>query len=271
MAQVVPVPTGLLPTPDEYHHTSDAFRRASHHLVQQAEVRATQVQPLILYLTGQLARAFHGITFRVQLYGSLHHGLYLSNTSKINIDVSVADGGPEPANVLHILASLLQGDQCSCPWLAYPVLVWHRTVHRPLILMLFWNGILVHLTHNNIVGLRVSDLMWRTLSPDPYMRLTLLHWKFHFRQSTQVLGPNHGQVSTYALFTTLLQYAAELPVPASLEAYEMCARRIVTIHLGLLPRLARTRDTLSPDANLTAHSFLAPDAARHLLQLPVLV
>ena len=259
---VVSLPKGLLPVPS----ASDAFLRTS----QQAELRTAQVQPLVQYLITQLSRSFQRDTVRVQLYGSLHHGLHVPHTSKISIDVSVSRDATAAHNVLHILASLPHRDQDSCPYLTYPVLVWHRTAQRSMMLIFYWNGTLVHVTHNNRAGVAVSELMWRTLATNPYLLLTLLHWKAQLRAHTDMLGPNHGQVSMYAVFTMLLRYLPELSRAATLGEYELSARHVVTVHLGMVPRIVRTSDTLAENINLTARSFLAPDMARYLLNIPTL-
>jgi hypothetical protein len=244
-------------------------------LVQQTELRATQVPPLVRYITSQLARAFPGCTFNVRLYGSLHHGLYVCGSSKIHLDLAPAECEgqlPNGNNVLHILAALLQNDVATCPFVTYPLLLWHRTVQRPVMLLLYWNGILVHVTYNNRAAIQVSELMWRVLALHPYLRLTLLHWKTHLRtHTTELVGPNSGQVSTYALFTIVLGGLSDLHATCStLRLFEASARQLVVRHLAMVPRFVRTPDALTEHINLTARSFLAPELTKQLATLVTL-
>lgn len=59
------------------------------HLQWQAEFRSRIVPPLIHYLQTLLSTAFiKQPPFQIRLYGSLHHGLYISHRSKINLDMA---------------------------------------------------------------------------------------------------------------------------------------------------------------------------------------
>lgn len=269
-----PVSEGVLatpvpPSPPKYH-LSSSFEYATGTLARQAELRATQVPPLTRHIMSQLARGFPGVEFTVQLYGSLHHGLYVPHMSKIGLDISPSlAGAPPPPHVLHVLAALLQQSVHECPFLTYPLLVWSHTVDRPLVVSLFWNGLHVNVTYRHPSAIAVSDFMACTMATNTYMRLTLLHWKAHLRQNSRpLLGANVGQVSTYALFTILLLNANRLVSASSLLEYEKRARELVCITMHLLPGIARTPDMLHNRVDLTAHAHHAPAVARALAAAP---
>ena len=120
---------------------------------------------------------------------------------------------------------------------------------------------------------RRRQFLWRTLAGHPNLRLTLLHWKAHLRDcaSKLWLGPNAGQVSTYALFTILYRNGGcELDNLASPSAYEAAARLMACSVLRLVPRVARTPDPLADHINLTAQSYHAADIVRALGSMPPL-
>lgn len=171
-----------------------------------------------------------------------------------------------------MLAARLDRPPFASPHVTYPVLVWHRTVQRPIMLMFHWKECPVYVTYSNAAGVIVSTFMWYTLATRPLMRLTLLYWKFLLRRHTTWLGSNTGQVSTYALFAMLLQCASDLDhIKEGSTCYENLARTCVTAHLVRLPRAVRTPDPLDEDINLTSQSYQAPLVAQALRNLPACV
>ena len=111
---------------------------------------------------------FPGKLFDVQLFGSLHHGLYVPGSSKINVDAS-CEGSTGSGYVLQVLTAYLQmrlwKDKDDSTWpMQHTVLVWHRSASRPWALVLSWEGVPVHVTCCNAAGVRVSNFMLRTLN-----------------------------------------------------------------------------------------------------------
>ena len=97
------------------------------------------------------------------------------------------------------------------------------------------------------------------LSEHAFLRLTLLYWKRHLRPATcgiHFIGPNTGQISTYTLFSTLLQILPQLQPILDLRLYEMYARSVV-MHVLL--------------SQLIVRSYLARDMAQCMLLLPPIV
>lgn len=123
-------------------------------LAEQANIRAALVPPLLSYLRYGLSKAFGGHRqFRLQLYGSLHHGLFIPEVSKVCIDISPdSNSVPPPRDCLHILTSVLQQQPVVVAEPTHPVLLWHRTAQRPAMLLLMWRGVLVHVTYRNRAG-----------------------------------------------------------------------------------------------------------------------
>ena len=251
---------------DEVSDTVSNRIMVSNPLLGQANLRAVLVPPLIAYIRSVLARLSPGVAYTVLLYGSLHHGLYVVGHSKVCIDIQAVNGAPDK-HILHMLASAMQRE--THPKVEHPVLIWHRTVQRPAMLMLFWHGSLVHVTHHNAPARAVSEFIWRTLAYEPRLHLTLLQWKTAIRLQPPpcLLGPNVGQVSTYALFAILLANLSELSAKGgSLACFTKAAKDYVVGYLAMVPRVMQTRDPLSSQINLTAHSHLAPELAT-LLQM----
>lgn len=202
------------------------------HILWQSQLRNVVDTRLITYLKHRLEKeCFLERQFCVQLYGSLHHNLFVPGISKINIDLSVTEGECPPVfgdRVLHVLTSVLQRSSkkdLEELRLRHPILVWHRTAHRPWLLLMEWDGIPVHVTYNNVLGVQVSKFMLHTLIDIPFLRLTLLYWKHHLRtgQPTPCMGPNTGQVSTYAIFTILYSLAHDMRFVFSITAFETIA------------------------------------------------
>jgi hypothetical protein len=116
--------------------------------------------------------------------------------------------------------------------------------------------------------------MMRALNDNPSLRLTLLHWKQCMRTQagTQYLGPNAGQVSTYALFTILLSYMKELQTGVvTIQDFEDRARRFVVAYLSMVPKRVHTTDMISATSNLTSRSYLAAEMAQELVKMPGMV
>lgn len=90
--------------------------------------------------------------------------------------------------------------------------------------------------------------------------MTLLHWKYHLH-AAELLGPNSGQISTYALFAIMLNYIDDL-VAESLPSYEQHARRLTVAYLGMVPHVLRTEDPLCPGHNLTSRAYLSGETHR---------
>lgn len=89
--------------------------------------------------------------------------------------------------------------------------------------------------------------------------------------SDNLLGPNHGQISTYTLFVILWGRMEELQyAQGDLSMYENCARELVMKHLEMVPRVLRTPDPLSVGHNLTGRTYLAPEIGRVLRGIPKL-
>lgn len=147
-----------------------------------------------------------------------------------------------------------------------PALIWNRTVQRPLLLAFFWDGILVHVTTGNHAGMRVSCTMYRVLSANALLRMTLIRWKDHLRRNTDFLGPNLGQVSTYAILLVLLQYDSVLASQNWLPLYEQLARSVVAAHIGASDQPPRVCD--GSGVNVTARSYLAHHLALELTRMP---
>ena len=240
-------------------------------LMHQAQIRARLVPKLIAMLQEKVANISPDVPYSVRLYGSLHHGLFVPGTSKMCIDIAPSGrlAGPATAidrNLLHILTAVLQRD--THPLVRHPILLWHRTIHRPVMLVLFWAGIRVEVTHRNSTGLAVSELMWRVLAHEPRLCLTLLHWKTNER-SRVFIGPNAGQVSTYALLVILLANQSLLSACGpGLESFGKVARDATAQHLALTPAVMQTMDPLAPHINLTSRSHQGPELASVLLTLP---
>ena len=217
-----------------------------------------------------------GKTFNVQLYGSLQQGLFAPGSSKVNIDVTPQDelsfspDSSQSGMVLRMLASALQTSSEKGGLIQHPVLVWHRTAQRPWMVMMGWDGIPVYITYHNVAGVEVSQVMTRTLSEFPSLRLTLFHWKEQLRQcrDMQFLGPNNGQVSTYALFTVLCAHIQTLMASTDLKSFEERARLVAVAHLLMVPHHQQTADMMMLEhVNLTSRSYLAPGMARALATL----
>ena len=233
---------------------------------------------LVSYVKAVLEKhCFPGKVFNVQLYGSLQHGLFIPGSSKINIDISPEDELNWPADnayngmVLRMLVSWLQSSSEKRGVIQHPVLVWHRTVQRPWIVLLAWDGIPVQVTYHNVAGLRVSQLMTQTLHEFPFLRLTLLYWKEQLRKrrDVQYMGPNTGQISTYALFTVLCSHLKILMASTDLASFEQRARQVAVSHLLVISRSGETVDPIMA-VNLTSRSFLAEGMAHALAGLPAI-
>ena len=100
---------------------------------------------------------------------SLHHGLYVPGFSKLCVDVN-AKSPVDAHNVLHILAAVFQSERSASPDVTYPTLLWHRTAQRPEVLLFFWRGVLVHVTHGNRSGMATSGTersVWNSGVPTP--------------------------------------------------------------------------------------------------------
>ena len=251
------------------------------HLLWQAQLRCHVTMRLLTTVKRYLElECFPGEQFDVQVYASLHQGLFVPGSSKINIDVSlVGSTKVAHAHVLQVLTSHLQmlawkTGHATEATLQHPVLVWNRSVSRPWLLVASWEGVPVQITCENIPGVRVSEFMMRALNDNPSLRLTLLHWKQCMRTQagTQYLGPNAGQVSTYALFTILLSYMKELQTGVvTIQDFEDRARRFVVAYLSMVPKRVHTTDMISATSNLTSRSYLAAEMAQELVKMPGMV
>ena len=253
------------------------------HLMMQAELRNQIEVHLITFIKMVLEKeCFPGQQFEVQLYGSLHHGLYIPGISKVNVDISPI--GPtvdvSTNHLLHVLTSHLQmllwKGTLHHSQIQHPVLVWHRNATRPWLLMLSWDGTPVHITYCNHAAIQVSKFMLQTLAQYPYLRMTLLHWKRWLRSNTkgaQYMGPNTGQVSSYALFMIALSSIGEVNFghgSLSMKSFEEKARQFTMAYLSMVPHRANTMDKFSENYNLTSRSFLAPAMAREMEKIPPL-
>jgi hypothetical protein len=251
------------------------------HLLWQAQLRSHVTLRLLNLLRMHLEHdCFPGEKFELQIYGSLHHGLFVPGSSKVNIDIipqGTNKAGLGSTHVLQVLASHLQTltlKNTHGSALQHPVLTWHRSATRPWMVILSWEGVPVHITSGNVPGIRASQFMMCTLNNIPNLRLTLLHWKQHIRalEGTQYIGPNAGQVSTYALFTILLSYINELqPGMMALQDFEERARKFAVSYLSMVPKMVRTIDRMYETSNLTSRSFLASELARELQAIPQIV
>ena len=105
----------------------------------------------------------------------------------------------DSVRVLSALAASLQRLGAGVSDLTHPVLVWHRTVQRPVMVLFHWRTMPVHVTYGNQSGVRASNFLWCTLANKPALHRVLLHWKTELRRKTNLVGPHVGQVSTYAL------------------------------------------------------------------------
>ena len=121
------------------------------HLLWQAQLRTHVSMRLLTLLKHYLERdCFPGEIFNLQIYGSLHHGLFVPGSSKINIDVSIVGCGTVTgAHVLQVLTSHLQ----MLAWkngptdLQHPVLALHRSVTGPWLIMVSWEGVPIHIAY----------------------------------------------------------------------------------------------------------------------------
>lgn len=259
---------------EPHNNMTQCCMDAMNHMRWQAEVRASTVPAIRSLLQAFLASAFPAVApFRIRLYGSLHHGLYTTG-SKINIDVAAAtedlasNTADKTMRVLSVLTAMLQQESKSLPHITHPVLLWHRTVHRPVMLLFYWKDIPVYVTFGNSQGVVASTFMWYVLAVRPLMRLTLLYWKTYLRRNTALLGPNAGQVSAYALFTIVYQNAYQLQADGldnDFGKYERTARDYVVAHLQ---GRSHTPDLLAGHINLTGQAFTAPEMAEVLGALP---
>ena len=93
-------------------------------------------------------------------------------------------------------------------------------------------------------------------------------WESSIKTDVSYVGPNHGQVSTYALFTILFNNLLVLNDTNDANLFESKARQLVTVQLQYLPKMIRTPDLLSQSVNLTSGSFLAKRMALALEQIP---
>ena len=251
------------------------------HSTWQTEMLHCLAPRLICFIRATLEKeCFPDKRFNVQVYGSLHHGLFVPGTSKINVDISPPDdkawSGENIYNgmVLRVLASKLQSSTEQKSTVQNPILVWHRTAQRPWMVLFTWDGIPVHVTYCNAAGVHVSHFMGRILKECPYLRLTLFHWKEHLRpvRGIQYIGPNGGQVSAYTLFTTRCGHIKELMVSLNVNMFEQRARQITISHIFTIPDKVATPDVvLSDQRNLMSRCFLAKDMAQLLVALPPLV
>jgi hypothetical protein len=241
---------------------ADVVMQYTRIVLQQSETVAMTVHTLVLFLERTLRQLFPEAPPAVKMYGSIHHGLYVAGHSKINLDV----GGAGHPQTLQILTSALQ-TQAACPSLTWPTLMWHRSVQRPAILMFFWDGVVVNVTANNKRGLAISEFIKGTLDavPRAYLRLTFLLWKQRLRSETNLLGPNRGQVSVYALLAVLLPHLPTLKLLKRFADFEQSARLFVCNHLLLLPESLSTWDPMGDGHDLTRGAFLAPMLAKFLL------
>jgi hypothetical protein len=245
-------------------------------LIWQSQLRNQVTTQLLSLLQSYLEReCFPGMQFDVSIYGSLHHGLFVPGSSKVNVDVTpkAEVAGAHVLQVLTCHMQMLAWKHSDKYWpLQHPVLLWHRNATRPWALVFSWEGIPVHVTCRNVSGMRVSTFMLRALNDNPSLRLTLLYWKQRLRsshQTTQYIGPNTGQVSTYALFTILLSCLKELQCGgACIKTFEERARRFAVAYLTMVPKMVRTPDRICETANLTSRSYLAAGLARELENIP---
>lgn len=99
------------------------------------------------------------------------------------------------------------------------------------------------------------------------LRLILMKYKERLRQGTKMLGPNVGQVSTYALYCILQGHAPSLATKKSFDDLEQYTRLVLVTHLRLVPRTLRTADLLNPEIDLTARSYRAQDLASWLSKM----
>lgn len=274
------------------------------HIACQERLRCAVVPTLSHVLRLALQQAYGDAEpFVIKLYGSLQHRLYVPGYSKICLDVTrfaaQGDGtGPRDVSLLHTLAAELQ-QRCPAATITHPVnggphrcvcrvyragagcvfggwgllavgppqeLIWNRTVDRPLLLAFFWDGLTVHVTTGNQAGLRVSCAMERVLADDALLHMTLFRWKDHLRRRTDLLGPNLGQVSTYALFLLLRQCAGVLQQNCGWSMYAHCARLIASAFLGTAGQPPRICDR--DGVNVTARSYHAQRLALELLRMP---
>ena len=253
------------------------------HSTWQAEMLHGLAPRLICFLRGMLEKeCFPDNRFNVQVYGSLHHGLFVPGTSKINVDISPQDDKPWSGEsmyngmVLHMLASTLQSSLEPNGAMKNPTLVWHRTAQRPWMVLFTWDGIPVHVTYCNAAGLRVSHFMARILKECPYLRLTLFHWKEHLRpvRGIQYIGPNGGQVSAYMLFTILCAHVKELMSSLNANMFEQRARQVTISHIFAVPDklpMPAVDVVMSDQVHVMSRCFLAKDMAQMLVVLPPLV
>lgn len=136
-------------------------------LGQQAKLRASIAQPLMHFLQSLLAKEI-GCLCQLRLYGSLHHGLFVEGSSKVNIDITFLTGEDSLRDhLLQCLASLLQQrpDTLRIPaLLRYPTLLLHKTNQRPIVLFFLWGHIPVHVTLENHAGFETSMIMSQGLA-----------------------------------------------------------------------------------------------------------
>lgn len=168
------------------------------HLECQAGLRNDILPPLMDFLQKRLhCDCFPGHSFDITLYGSLHHGLFIAGRSKINVDVTSREHQIDAERVLQCLTSCTQRWAWSgandAKRVQHPVLVWHRNVRRPWMMLLWWDGTPVYVTVQNTAGVRVSEFMQATFTEYPLLRLTLLHWKQALVESG-LLGPNQNVI-----------------------------------------------------------------------------
>lgn len=246
-----------------------ALMRCTSLLARHADLRDGVARHIAAHLKAVWLQRFPEHEPTVRLYGSLHHGLYVPGYSKITLDFTVPDteSAFATSSTLHVLCSLLQGREPTedAP-ISFPVLVWHRTLHRPYVLILFWDEMLVHVTTRNQGALVTSDLMWRVLADYPLLRMVLLNLKDLLMRETSFLGALAGQVSTYALFVILHPHVESLGRQKSFRKLDSVVRTILANHLQGVPHPTKTKDPCNASLNLTASAFLAPYLSQWLLK-----
>lgn len=241
-------------------------------LNRQFHLRKKLAEPIVVFLQSLLIREV-GVQAEIKLYGSLHHGLFVEGYSKINLDIVCPEGHQHIQNhVLQILASLLQQEPGKISMIPKevkaPVLIHNKTVERPYILSFLWLGVPVFVTAGNSAGIAVSNAMFRVLATNPMLRMVMMTYKMLLRTQTNLLGPNAGQVSTYAILTIIVHRLAKRSLSSSdYREFEKRVRQEIIEHLQSAPRLPYTCDLLNKDLNLTAQSYRARELVQYLQQM----
>ena len=160
----------------------------------------THIVPIVRFVIDEIKAILPTCTIRV--YGSLIEGTCIPGTSKVCLDVSLVPQGESSIYVLCKINNYLQRRAIldthykirnSC-------VIHQKTTHRPYILTLWCQSLQINVTYENVRGMLCSLHIRRIFLHDPKLQSVYLYIKHELKARTNLVGPNFGQISTYALF-----------------------------------------------------------------------